>query len=380
MTNRWLHLATFAAIAAPCSLQAQTGSFVTTLGSDTVSVERFERKGPSIDGMIVRRSPQTTLTKYAATLNPDGTVARYTQLTTRGDGTALANGSIPLTLTFSGDTVVREVQANGQMVLFRRVVPRGTYPAAGGSLGMTGLLIAAAKGGATVHTIGLAGTDVGPAKADIRMINSDSVEVVTGGFRTGYRVDRAGRVQRADGSLTTQKLIATATKAVDVAALARNWAMRDAAGQAMGATSTRDTLSVMIGTAAVTIDYGRPAKRGREVWGKLVPFDTTWRFGANAAAVMRTDKPLDIGGTTIPAGAYTLWLYPSAGQSLLIVNSQVGQWGTAYDVSKDVARIPLEKQASRPTPVERYTVNVEDGRLLMTWDRDGYAAKISEKP
>ncbi|HYW49743.1 MAG TPA: DUF2911 domain-containing protein [Gemmatimonadaceae bacterium] len=380
MTPRWFPLVAAVTVAAPLSLAAQSGSFVTLLGRDTIAVERYTRTGSAVDGMIVRRSPQTTLTKYGAVLNADGTVAKYTQVTTRGDGTPLANGSIPLTLTFSGDTVVREVQASGQPVTFRRAVPRGTFPAAGGALAITQLLVTAARAGAAVNTIGFAGTDVGPAKADIRMLGSDSAEVVAGGFRTGYRLDRDGRVQRVDGSLTTQKFIATATKAVDVEALARAWAAKDAAGQPMGATSTRDTLRATVGTAVITIDYGRPAKRGREVWGKLVPFDTTWRFGANAAAILRTDKPLDIGGTTIPAGAYSLWLYPSAGQSLLIVNSQVGQWGTAYDVTKDVARIPVQKQATRVTPEERYTVSVEGGKLLMTWDRDGYAVPISEKP
>ena len=131
--------------------------------------------------------------------------------------------------------------------------------------------------------------------------------------------------------------------------------------------------------ANICIDYGRPAKRGREIWGKLVPNDTTWRFGANAATQFKTDKDVEIGGVTVPAGFYSLWLYPSAGKSYLIVNSQTGQWGTAYDARKDVARIPVDKQAPRATSEERFTVAIDGEKLLMSWDRGGYVVSIKEK-
>ena len=49
--------------------------------------------------------------------------------------------------------------------------------------------------------------------------------------------------------------------------------------------------------ANIWIDYGRPAKRGREIWGTLVPNDTPWRFGANAATQFQTDKDEEIGGS-----------------------------------------------------------------------------------
>lgn len=134
-------------------------------------------------------------------------------------------------------------------------------------------------------------------------------------LRTGFRLDASGNVLRADGALTTQKFRVTGLPDVNATAVASAWAANDAAGQPMGTASTRDTLTASIGTATVWIDYGRPAKRGREIWGKLVAYDTTWRGGA---------------------------LYPSATRSWLIVNKQTGQWGTACDRSQDVARIPVD--------------------------------------
>ncbi|MGH9204516.1 MAG: DUF2911 domain-containing protein, partial [Vicinamibacterales bacterium] len=140
------------------------------------------------------------------------------------------------------------------------------------------------------------------------------------------KLNQSGQVVRGDGSLTTQKFIATPETSADLAAIGAAWAAKDAAGQSMGAASTRDTVNASVAGANIWIDYGRPAKRGRAIWGALVPYDTTWRLGANAATQFKSDKDLEIGGVTVPAGMYTLFLYPSATQSFLIVNTQTGQW------------------------------------------------------
>src|ERR1035437_2624808 len=122
----------------------------------------------------------------------------------------------------------------------------------------------------------------------------------------------------------------------------------------MGVASTRDTVSANVGGANVWIDYGRPAMRGREIWGKLVPFDTVWRMGANSATQLRTDKDLDIGGKTVPAGLYTLWLLPTLKDAWLIVGTQASPplWGTDFPKSTEVVRIPLEKHLNLPATEE----------------------------
>jgi hypothetical protein len=371
-------LFTAAALLAPLALHAQSGAFVAKLGNDTIFIERFTRSGASIDGALLRHAPQATMTRYTLMLNANGSPAKYTQVTTKADGSPLPAGAVPQVMTFTGDSVLREIQQNGAAVTLRNAAPKGLMPAVGLSYVFAERMIQAALRGDTVYSIGFGPAAV-PTKVDVRLMSRDSAEIVAGGFRTGYRIERDGRIKRGDGSLTTQKFIVTPQSRIDLDGIATAWAARDAAGQAMGAASTRDTLSGMIGTAHVTLDYGRPAKRGREIWGKLVPMDTTWRFGANAAAQFRTDKPLLIGGVAIEPGFYTLWLYPSTTQSLLIVNSQTGQWGTAYDGRKDVARIPVDRQAPRATSEERFTVTLDGDKMLMTWDRSGYVVSVKEK-
>ncbi|MGQ0641854.1 MAG: DUF2911 domain-containing protein [Gemmatimonadaceae bacterium] len=360
--------------------QAQTRGFLVRLGNDTLAIERFQRNGNHIEGTIVRHIPQTSVLKYTIHLNDDGGIAWYEQRVTRADGSALPNApAAPLKITFTGDSVVRDIVRQNEPVTLRAAAPKPTLVGIQGSWLGPELIIQAAKKGAPVHQIGVNAQQAAPVAVDVRLIGSDSAEIVTGGFRTGFKLNASGQVVRGDGSLTTQKFIATPETSADLNAVATAWAATDASGQAMGVMSTRDTVNAVIGGANIWIDYGRPAKRGRAIWGALVPYDTTWRFGANAATQFKTDKDLDLGGVTVPAGSYTLWLYPTSTKSFLIVNSQTGQWGTAYDASKDVARVQLDPHMSLPAVEERFRIFVQNDMLMMHWDRGGYGVKIKAK-
>ncbi|MDX1577588.1 MAG: DUF2911 domain-containing protein [Gemmatimonadota bacterium] len=115
-----------------------------------------------------------------------------------------------------------------------------------------------------------------------------------------------------------------------------------------------------IGGHEIEIQYGRPSMRGRAIYGGLVPWDRVWRTGANEATHLRTPVDLMIGDTPVPAGEYTLFTIPSEDGWTLIVNSQTGQWGTAYDEEQDFARIPIASD-SLEDPVETLTITIEEG-------------------
>ncbi|MDP1860275.1 MAG: DUF2911 domain-containing protein [Gemmatimonadaceae bacterium] len=74
-----------------------------------------------------------------------------------------------------------------------------------------------------------------------------------------------------------------------------------------------------------------------------------------------------------------MWLYPSAGKSHLIVNSQTGQWGTAYDASKDLVKIPVEAHMALSTSEERFRIFLAGDKLMMHWDKGGYGTTIRAK-
>jgi hypothetical protein len=105
----------------------------------------------------------------------------------------------------------------------------------------------------------------------------------------------------------------------------------------------------------VSIDYGQPHARGRQVIGTVVPMNQVWRTGANDATTLTTDVDLMIGSTRVPKGTYTLFTLPSERGWKLIVNRQSGQWGTEHDPSQDLARIDLKSRAL-PEPLESFTI------------------------
>src|SRR5882724_4102389 len=98
--------------------------------------------------------------------------------------------------------------------------------------------------------------------------------------------------------------------------------------------SPHETISAVVEGNRVTIVYGRPyskAPRGgevRKIWGALIPYGKVWRTGADEATLLITQKPIVMGDTTIPAGAYTLFTLPTEdGKAKLIISKQLGQWG-----------------------------------------------------
>ena len=133
----------------------------------------------------------------------------------------------------------------------------------------------------------------------------------------------------------------------------------------------------------VTIKYSRPSMRGRKIYGELVPYGKVWRTGANAATSLTTDTALDIGGTSVPAGNYTLYTVPGEKSWQLIVNKQTGQWGTKYDEGQDLARIPM-KVSQLPSGLETFTISLDksgarSATLKLDWELTSASVNITEK-
>ena len=207
----------------------------------------------------------------------------------------------------------------------------------------------------------------------VTKLGRDSVLVVTDrGDVYHARADKDGRVLGVLPIAGTAKFSVERLSKLDVNAMADAFAARDKAGAGIGVLSPRDSVKTAIAGASIYIDYGRPAKRGRVIFGNVVPYGEVWRTGANAATQFRTDRALDFGnGVVVPAGFYTLWTLPTATGWKLIVNSETGQWGTAHKAEKDLYTIDM-KTSTLPQVVERFTISVEPsatgGVLNLDWD------------
>ena len=136
------------------------------------------------------------------------------------------------------------------------------------------------------------------------------------------------------------------------------------------------------GPSRITIDYGHPHARGREVFGALVPYGEVWRLGANWATRLTLDFDVRFGGLDVPRGEYTLFMLPRKNGGELVVSRQTRQWGTDYDPSRDFGRTPIGRRALAETaPSLAITLEpnlpaeegaVPSGMLRITWGEAEY--------
>jgi Protein of unknown function (DUF2911) len=133
----------------------------------------------------------------------------------------------------------------------------------------------------------------------------------------------------------------------------------------------------------ITIEYSRPYVKGRKIMGGLVPYGQVWRTGANSATSFTTDTDLVVGGTTVPAGKYTLYTLPGESGWKLIINKETGQWGTKYDEKQDLARVDMQV-AKTSAPVEQFTISFDKPggdatKLKLDWENTSASVDIREK-
>jgi hypothetical protein len=370
--NRRAALAALALACLPAAAPAQeTGAFLVRMGTDTLAVERYTRSADRLEGEIVVRSPRTGMRRYTALLRPDGTISAIDIRVLSADGSAeMQRIAMDLGADSARWSVFMRDTLRQQGAL---ATPTPGVPIVGNSYAIyeQALRYARAKGGEQVVMSLVPPGGNRTYDMTVRFTGADAAEVTNIAGLSRASLDASGGLRSWDGGESTVKVLVDRVAGADVRALAAAYAARDAAGQSVGQLSPRDTAEARLGAATVSVDYGRPAKRGRTILGQVVPWGRVWRTGANAATQLRTDRDLVIGGTPVPAGTYTLWTVPERQGWTLIVNRQTGQWGTEYDESKDLARIPMRREDTA-APVEQFTIELvpggEGGVLRMEWD------------
>jgi len=340
-------------LAAPAA-RAQNASIVYTLGKDTVAVETYTRTATKMSGeMVTRSGTAVARTQYEFTM-AGGRVTAAMMRRRGADGSIPANTPTEWRFTFTADSATRTTvwpdSAPARTFAAKQAFP--TLPVF--VYAPYELLQAAAKAGGrrdSVPMIPTAGAQVG--NTGIEAYAADTLRLRgTVPYAMLLRFDADGRLLYTDGGYTTNKAIGRrAAKPVDIAAIA-------ATMKPTGVLSPRQTAYAAFAQGPITINYGSPAVRERTVWGgTLVPFDTVWRTGANEAAHLATSKTLQLGDLTLAPGLYTLWIQHTRTATWMIVNKQVGQWGTGYTAANDLGRVAMTL-APTPAHVEDFTITI----------------------
>lgn len=132
-----------------------------------------------------------------------------------------------------------------------------------------------------------------------------------------------------------------------------------------------------VADAAVQLCYGRPIRKGRTVFGVLVPWGDPWRLGANEPTRLSVSKPVTLAGIPLPAGRYSLYVEPRQDEWTVFVSRSTLHWGNdispavrAQEVGKAI--VPVEVL---PEIVDTFTALVEDHgnsdrvALAFEWER-----------
>ena len=142
------------------------------------------------------------------------------------------------------------------------------------------------------------------------------------------------------------------------------------------------SVSQILGTTNLTLAYSRPGVKGRVIWGGLVPYDSTWRTGANEPTSLAVSDTVTISGQMLPAGKYSILTIPRRGAWTVIFSGQKDlQGSTNYDPKFDVLRVTATADTTQPHEEWMWLgftdLTPTSGSLTLRWQRLRLALPIT---
>lgn len=142
--------------------------------------------------------------------------------------------------------------------------------------------------------------------------------------------------------------------------------------------SPEDTLIFEKENLKIEVFYNRPFKKGRKIFGELVPYNEVWRTGANEATTFKTNKDLLIEGSKLKAGKYTLWTIPKKTSWQVIFNEKMYNWGVNFSDGKaskvekfDALKVEVPISKNLKT-IEQFSIYFDEQfgtiNMFLAWD------------
>lgn len=124
----------------------------------------------------------------------------------------------------------------------------------------------------------------------------------------------------------------------------------------------------------IKITYSQPNKRGREIFGTLVPYDQVWRTGANEATEMTISRDIKLNGFDLKAGTYSLFTIPKKEAWTILINSDLGLWGSYnYNAKMDILKFDIPSTPVNEFVYEVFTILIDPKNskadLILAWDK-----------
>lgn len=134
-----------------------------------------------------------------------------------------------------------------------------------------------------------------------------------------------------------------------------------------------------VGAAKIDVTYHRPVARGRELFGKLVPFGKVWSPSADSAAVFTISAPVSVNGSPLPAGAYTIWTIPGESEWTVIFSTVHPVHHMFYPQGKDALRvkaIPRSGDQLETLGIYFPLVDADSAEMVIHWGKTVVPLKV----
>ena len=354
--------------------QKDKGLVTYKLGTDTTIVQYFEFDNKKFHTLIFTFTGSVTRYEGDGELDETGDLKKVFSKTYNLDSSANWKLISEGTNIFNGDSTVYTATQNGKE-LHRAIVSKGiifnvdavsfyVFPYMG--------FFAPSKKGDTIFHCHLALGEC--RRLHVTRTATNELNVVSNVLgRLKLFVDDRGRMQGANAIGSSINLIASVEREnknyneyLDAMAR-RRWAEKSFAPRTF-----RDTARLVVENKKIEVDYWRPYRRNRQIFGAVVPWERVWRTGANNATQLRSDEDLEFDGNKLTSGKYSIWTYPTETGWQLILNKKADTWGTEYDSTANFFKVPMTVEKTTQ-PVEILTIsllseNNDTARLLIEWE------------
>ncbi|HEU0111066.1 MAG TPA: DUF2911 domain-containing protein [Flavisolibacter sp.] len=364
--------------------QSYTASFVAKLGTDTVIVETYNMLPNHLYGKAFLRYPEDQVGIFDFHFYPDGSIKHYSMSLMRPDSSYVTSAGTQ-GVYCENDTCTWFASWPGQSTEYVNKRAAKQMDFIGGWTPTLSLIewncMRLIRSGKQSLPLTMINDYIGTRHVAISKGTNDTM-IFGGDFLeyTKIKVTPDGQITAYDGTGTPWNYIATKHAPIDVDATAKRMSKKPK----IGIPSPEVKVDFLIANDTIRLSYGRPSKRGRKIFGGIVPFDSVWRTGAGDPTTLTLPYNIYFGKTLVPNGSYSMYTIPRTSGWTLIFNTDLKQWPTEPDRSKDFALIPLQvKKPAKQT--EQFTITIEPsnegGLLKFIWDEtEAYASfRIDKK-
>ena len=360
--------------------QSYSASFVATLGTDTVIVETYNMVPNHLYGKAFLRYPVDRIGVFNFHFHPDGSIQYYSMSYMKPDssyvtsshteGVSCENGTCTYFSSKWGGhgEYVNEYQVNEMNFM-------------GGWTPTLSLIewncMRLIKSGQQVLPITMLNDYIGVRQVALSKGNGNTM--IFGGDFLKYAKIKAspdGRIMAYDGTGTPWNYIVTKHEPINVDEMAKRMSIK----AKIGIPSPKELVNFGIAEDTISLSYSRPLKRGREIFGGIVPFESIWRTGANDPSTINFPYDVLFGKITVPKGEYCIYTIPRVDGWTLIFNTDFEQWPTEPNRAKDFALVPLQVRNTDHS-TEQLTITIDPvkggGIIKFNWDETEAFAPFS---